>query len=72
MLRFTLETAAAEEKLSPGTPRAGPGSVDGQYFLSCGRGHEILHKPLLHPAGKEDKNKLEGFCTQKQEGWEAD
>lgn len=65
MLRFTLDTAAAEEKLSPGTHRAGPGSVDGQYFLSCGRGHEILHKPLLHPAGKEDKNKLEGFLHAK-------
>lgn len=39
---------------------------------SCGRRHERLHKPLLHPAGKEDKNKLEGFLQAKARrmgGW---
>lgn len=29
--------------------------MDGQKLFSCGVRHERLHKPLLHPAGKEQE-----------------
>ena len=60
-LSLTVDVAAAEDKFSPGIHRAGQDSVDDQKLFSRGRRHERLHKPLLHPAGKEDENKLEGF-----------